>query len=169
MYSLCWSVGLSCKLDLLPASTGVSSLKEMICIYFKLSFLLQCWQFFAVLDIFERKQPVTSWGFREESISNTGKYLGDMTLFLFFILTLTVQISWNLYIRLQRLFAEEGLNQDGLSIPTRFICKQGGNTSVCSAASGILHQDTETLLGMFLGEICALQSTLLSFSLLLPD
>lgn len=169
MYSLCWSVGLSCKLDLLPASTGVSSLKEMICIYFKLSFLLQCWQFFAVLDIFERKEPVTSWGFREESISNTGKYLGDMTLFLFFILMLTVQISWNLYIRLQRLFAEEGLNQDGLSIPTRFICKQGGNTSVCSAASGILHQDTETLLGMFLGEICALQSTLLSFGLLLPD
>lgn len=61
----------------------------------------------------------------------------------------------------KRLLTEEGLNQGGLSIPTRSTCKCGGNPSVCSAASGILHQDSETLLGMFLEEICGLQSTLL--------
>lgn len=61
----------------------------------------------------------------------------------------------------KRLLAEEGLHQGGLSNPTRFISKQGGNPSVCSAASGMLHQDTETLLVMFLEQICALQSTLL--------
>lgn len=71
----------------------------------------------------------------------------------------------------KRLLAEEGLNQGGLCIPTRLMCKQGGNPSVCSAASGILHQDTETLLGMFLGRfvlsraLCSLQGV----SLLLLD
>lgn len=50
----------------------------------------------------------------------------------------------------KRWVVEEGLNQ-GLSIPTRFTCKQGGNTWVCSVASGILHQDTETLLEIFPG------------------
>lgn len=71
----------------------------------------------------------------------------------------------------KRLLAEEGLNQGGLSVPTRLMCKQGQNTSVCSAASGILHQDTETLVGMFLRRfvlsraLCSLQGV----SLLLLD
>lgn len=88
-----------------------------------------------------------------------------MTLLLFFILKAlrcsNFMKSVHKVTVCKRLLAEEGLHQGGLFNLTRFICKRGGNPSVCSAASGILQQDTETLLGMFLEEICALQSTLL--------
>lgn len=57
LFSLCWSVGLSCKLDFLSVSTGLSSLWKKLYVLVKIVLLLQCcsaWHFW-------EKEPGASW------------------------------------------------------------------------------------------------------------